>query len=99
MKLLGSYSLASNSLLEGLVFSKLAVDNALQENYKIDLEKYTIKEQPHYILQKTTDKAIKNGLRNLMWTNVGIVRKRQELIDAYDEVESHLQEDIGRLLF
>ena len=34
-----------------------------------------------------------------MWTNVGIVRERQELIDAYEEVESYLDEDIGRLLF
>lgn len=95
----GANRLASNSLLEGLVFSKLAIAHALKENFKIDIEKYTVKEQPHYILQKSTDKAIKNGLRNLMWTNVGIVRKRQELIDAYDEVESYLQEDIGRLLF
>ena len=94
----GANRLASNSLLEGLVFSKLAVENALKENFQIKLENYTQKE-PHYILQKNTDKAIKNGLRNLMWMNVGIVRKRQELIDALDEVESYLQEDIGRLLF
>ena len=94
----GANRLASNSLLEGLVFSKLAVDRILKENFKIKLE--NIKNvQPHYVLQKNTDKAIKNGLRNLMWTNVGIVRERQALIDAYDEVESYLLEDIGRLLF
>jgi len=94
----GANRLASNSLLEGLVFSKLAVENIDKENFKINLENYK-NSQPHYILQKTTDKAIKNGLRNLMWTNVGIVRERQELIDAYEEVESYLDEDIGRLLF
>ena len=96
----GANRLASNSLLEGLVFSKLAVTNALEENFKIDLNLYKLKDhQPHYVLQKSSDKAIKNGLRNLMWTNVGIVRQRQELIDAYDEVESYLEEEIGRLLF
>ncbi|MGB5867422.1 MAG: FAD-binding protein [Arcobacteraceae bacterium] len=94
----GANRLASNSLLEGLVFSKLAVENTLKENFQITLENYSQKE-PHYILQKNTDKAIKNGLRNLMWMNVGIVRKRQELIDALDEVELYLKEDIGRLLF
>jgi L-aspartate oxidase len=55
--------------------------------------------QPYYPLQKASDKAIKNGLRNLMWTNVAIVRKRQELIDALEEVDTFLQEDVGRLLF
>lgn len=96
----GANRLASNSLLEGLVFSKLAVEDINKENYKINLDNFKNKNnQPHYILQKTTDKAIKNGLRNLMWTNVGIVRERQELIDAYEEVESYLEEDIGRLLF
>jgi len=94
----GANRLASNSLLEGLVFSKLATTYAEKENYKIDLNNYT-NEQPHYVLQKTTDKAIKNELRNLMWTNVGIVRKRQELIDTLEEVESYLIEDVGRLLF
>lgn len=98
----GANRLASNSLLEGLVFSKLAVEDSEKHNFKIDLENYKNKskdEEKVYVLQKKIDKAIKNGLRTLMWTNVGIVRKRQELIDAYDEIESYLQEDIGRLLF
>ncbi len=96
----GANRLASNSLLEGLVFSKLAVKHIEKRDYKIDLNNYKNKNnRPKYILQKPADKAIKNGLRNLMWTNVGIVRERQELIDAYDEVELYLEEDIGRLLF
>ncbi|MDC0933526.1 FAD-binding protein [Arcobacteraceae bacterium] len=96
----GANRLASNSLLEGIVFSKLAVENTLKENFEINLDDYKNQNnEKHFILQKSTDKAIKNGLRNLMWTNVGIVRERQELIDAYEEVESYLLEDIGRLLF
>jgi len=96
----GANRLASNSLLEGLVFSKLAVENCKKENFKIDLNNFKNKDhQPHYTLQKTIDKAIKNALRNLMWTNVGIVRQRQDLIDALEEVESFLGENVGRLLF
>jgi L-aspartate oxidase len=34
-----------------------------------------------------------------MWTHVGIVRQKQDLIDALEEIESYLDEDIGRLLF
>jgi len=96
----GANRLASNSLLEGLVFSKLAVENCEKENFKIDLNNFKNKDnQPHYELQKTTDKAIKNALRNLMWTNVGIVRQRQDLIDALEEVDGFLNEKVGRLLF
>ncbi len=96
----GANRLASNSLLEGLVFSKLAVENCEKKNFKIDLNNFKNKDnQPHYELQKTTDKAIKNALRNLMWTNVGIVRQRQDLIDALEEVEGFLNEKVGRLLF
>jgi L-aspartate oxidase len=96
----GANRLASNSLLEGLVFSKIAVETSLKENYKINIDDYSLKNnKEHIVLQKPTDKAIKNGLRTLMWTNVGIVREYQELIDALEEVESFLQEDVGRLLF
>jgi L-aspartate oxidase len=96
----GANRLASNSLLEGLVFSKLAVEESLKNNFKVskdDLEQFL--EPKHYVLQKDTDKAIKNGLRNIMWTSVSIVRQRQELIDALEEIENYLQEDVGRLLY
>lgn len=94
----GANRLASNSLLEGLVFSGLAVKKSLEVNFKINLMKFT-KEIPYYILEKPRDKAIKNALRNLMWTHVGIVRMRQDLIDALEEIEGYLKEDIGRLLY
>ena len=94
----GANRLASNSLLEGLVFSKVAVQEALKQNFKIDINKLYIKNR-EFILVKDSDKAIKDGLRNLMWTNVGIVRDHQNLIDALEEINSYLEEDVGRLLF
>jgi L-aspartate oxidase len=96
----GANRLASNSLLEGLVFSKLAIKTAEKENFTINLQKLKGKDSyPHYELLKKGDKAIKNDLRTLMWRSVGIVRSRQDLIDALEEVESFLKEDVGRLLF
>jgi L-aspartate oxidase len=94
----GANRLASNSLLEGLVFSKLAVKKSLEIDFKIDKDDYT-KEIKYYILQKPTDKVIKDALRNLMWTKAGIVRVYQDLIDALEEIELFLEEDVGRLLF
>ena len=94
----GANRLASNSLLEGLVFSKEAIKYALEQDFRINLKLFN-KKVPYYALEKPIDKAIKNALRNLMWTNVGIVRVRQELIDALEEVDSYLVEDVGRLLF
>ncbi len=96
----GANRLASNSLLEGLVFSKRAIDSMEKENFKIDTSNINIEPyKVHRILQKVTDKAIKNDLRNLMWTSVAIVRESQELIDALEEVESYLNDDVGRLLY
>ncbi len=94
----GANRLASNSLLEGLVFSKLAINYALKEDFKISINNFS-KDIPVYALQKTIDKAIKDDLRHIMWTNVGIVRVSQKLIDTLDEVNSYLEEEVGRLLF
>jgi len=96
----GANRLASNSLLEGLVYSKRAIENALKENFKIDKKDFSSRYNiPHYLLQKKIDKAIKDDLRNIMWTKVGIVRETQELIDALEDIESYLDENVGRLLF
>ncbi len=94
----GANRLASNSLLEGLVFSELAVNDSLNNPYEIEIENYK-KEMPYYTLEKKKDKAIKNALRTLMWKHVGIVRVRQDLIDSLEEIEAYLKEDIGRLLY
>ena len=94
----GANRLASNSLLEGLVFSKRAVLKSLEDDFTIDKDDYKVELQS-FILQKNGDKAIKNRLRNLMWTSAGIVRCDRELTEALEEVESYLHEDVGRLLF
>jgi len=92
----GANRLASNSLLEGLVFSKLAIQHAIKQDFKIDKHTFKLKT---FILQKNKDKKIKNDLRILMWKDVGIVRTPQNLTNALNKIKMYLEEDVGRLLF
>lgn len=94
----GANRLASNSLLEGLVYSKIAVEDSLKNNFKISHENYTnaIKS---YSRNQEIDKPIKNRLRKIMWQNAAIVRKKSNLESALSEIETFLQEDVGRLLY
>jgi len=94
----GANRLASNSMLEGLVFSKLAVKDSMDQNFKINEKEYT-KEIKYYIRNKKIDKKIKDKLRMLMWENAAIVRDFKSLQKALDEINEFLKEDVGRLLF
>ena len=94
----GANRLASNSLLEGIVFSKLAIEDCLKTNFKISYENYT-KEIKTYTRNKTIDKDIKNNLRKIMWKNAAIVRNESDLEEALIQIETFLKEDVGRLLF
>jgi L-aspartate oxidase len=94
----GANRLASNSLLEGLVFSKLAIKHSLRVDFKIDPKRYKYKKH-YFILKKSIDKEIKNKLRQIMWDNVGIVRNLDDLNKTLEEIDGFLQQDVGRLLF
>lgn len=94
----GANRLASNSLLEGLVFSKIAVENSLNENYTIDPSKYS-KEIKTYVRNQSIDKDIKDTLRQLMWKNASIVRNEKDLSETLAQIKLFLKEEVGRLLF
>lgn len=94
----GANRLASNSLLEGLVFSRIAVNKSLEVDFKIDKQNYK-KEIKEYIRNKEIDKDIKDDLRRTMWESAGIVRTKKELKDALNKIESYLLLDVGRLLY
>ncbi len=92
----GANRLASNSLLEGLVFSKRAADHLLVEkNHQKDIISFSEKED---ILFKGGDKALKNELRHLMWYKAGIIREEKALEEARSRVEQMLGLPIGKLL-
>ena len=94
----GANRLASNSLLEGVVFSQIAVEVSLQEDFKIAVENYT-KKPVLYVRNKDNDKDIKNSLRKLMWDSASILRNPKRLESSLKLVDEYLKEDIGRLLY
>ena len=94
----GANRLASNSLLEALVFSQLAVEDSVKNNFQISYKNYT-KDIKSYIRNKEIDKNIKDNLREMMWSTVGIVRNTKDLNESLSIVEEYLKEDVGRLLY
>jgi len=83
----GANRLGSNSLLEGLVFGKIAAQQA-SKNAKAGtvysrhpLIKYQIPHSGRTLLDAAD---IRNSLRALMWRNVGITRKARPLSEAQE---------------
>lgn len=75
----GANRLASNSLLECLVFSKRAVEDSLKNRLTsrdifFDSSSYTIDEKKREIFSKA-----KSFIADLMWNNVGIVRSKETI--------------------
>ncbi|MFA6741440.1 MAG: FAD-binding protein [Arcobacteraceae bacterium] len=94
----GANRLASNSLLEGLVFSQIAVEDSFKNDFKITKENYD-KPIINYIRNQEIDKDIKDNLREMMWTNAAIVREPAKLKTTLETIESYLKLNVGRLLF
>ncbi len=91
----GANRLASNSLLEALVFSKRAVEHILEESRDFKIKVFKISSND---LIKSSDKKIKDELRNLMWNSAGIIRSRRKLEITLKKIDSYLKEDIGKFL-
>jgi L-aspartate oxidase len=86
----GANRLASNSLLEGLVFGARAADdvqNLLEQTGTPGLEVPPIETQETADLREPLDLAdIRESLRSIMWRNVGINRDARGLAEAGDQV-------------
>lgn len=94
----GANRLASNSLLEGLVFSKRSAKDILGK-YGTLVATHKREFLLHSeVLQKEQDENLKAILRHLMWNKVGIIRKKSGLNEALGGVEVMLQSGVGRLL-
>ena len=94
----GANRLASNSLLEGLVFSQIAIEDSMKNDFKIDPENYD-KKIINYIRNQQIDKNIKDDLRGIMWSHASIVRDPVDLNKSLETIEKYLKMDVGRLLF
>jgi L-aspartate oxidase len=91
----GANRLASNSLLEGLVFAKEAAETILKGSLKSCRGEFIPGDEP---LEMAEDKEKKDALRKIMWDYVSIVRTPNGLQAAFDAIERMLQSGVGRLL-
>ena len=93
----GANRLASNSLLEGVVFAKRAVDHLLsKERAAIRIPKF--EKDCGNILHKENDKRYKQKLRQVMWDDIGIIRTTKGLHEAKNIIYDMKNKEIGRLL-
>ncbi len=91
----GANRLASNSLLEGLVFSKRAVEDIQKRDIYFKFKKFNDECE---VLFKEGDREIKNELRAIMWESVSIVRSRKKLEESLSRIDTFLEGDIGKML-
>ena len=91
----GANRLASNSLLENLVFAKQAVINILNNSKEKKIVAFDVTDA---VMSRKDDKEKKNLLRRIMWENVSIVRTKRGLNEALGQINVLLNENIGRLL-
>jgi L-aspartate oxidase len=85
----GANRLASNSLLEGLVFGyrsgKHAVENMISIN--INFNKLDFSDSPEKKFEVINILDAKNSLKSLMWRNTGIFRNKINLVQAEDYIK------------
>ncbi|PHR55371.1 MAG: L-aspartate oxidase [Arcobacter sp.] len=91
----GANRLASNSLLEGLVFASRAVDKIKGKSVSYVAKEFPISTDS---LRCEDDKLYKGQLRRIMWDDVGIVRTERGLKEALAFIEDTLHKPIGRFL-
>jgi L-aspartate oxidase len=82
----GANRLASNSLLECLVFSKRAVEFSQQNFDKTDFVNFKNEFFINYDLQKQFSE-VQNRTAQLMWNNVGISRSKEKLLCILKELD------------
>ena len=91
----GANRLASNSLLEGLVFAKRATSALLNEPGTHCSAHFETGDDPLFV---EGDKEKKEQLRRIMWQHVSIVRTTEGLQEALAEIDAMLASPIGRML-
>ncbi len=93
----GANRLASNSLLEGLVFARRAAQTILDSCF--DHPKVPSFDKDYdTMLHQDNDKAFKQKLRQIMWKYAGIIRTREGLHEARNFIFDTKNRKIGRLL-
>lgn len=91
----GANRLASNSLLEGLVFGKRVSETIVASPATPCVGKFSLST---ISLEMDEDKEKKDRLRRIMWDKVSIVRTPEGLRSALEEIQVMLDSNVGRLL-
>ena len=93
----GANRLASNSLLEGLVFGARAGASAVADNsrFQIPDSKLEIKESGIWNLESGISTAVKKRVKRVMWERVGILRDEDSLRRALKEFAQIEQSNLG----
>ncbi|MBE0425308.1 MAG: L-aspartate oxidase [Nitrospirae bacterium] len=82
----GANRLASNSLLEGLVFGARAGEAAAGYELQTSEEKIKMTLKPDTIKQNFDAEEIRHSLRKLMWERVGIIRCGESLANTRENM-------------
>ena len=93
----GANRLASNSLLEGLVFARRAAETILGSVFEHP-ELPDFDKDYDTMLHEDDDKKYKQQLRHIMWKDAGIIRTREGLHEARNFIFDTKNRKIGRLL-
>ncbi|MGE4399483.1 MAG: L-aspartate oxidase [Campylobacterales bacterium] len=90
----GANRLASNSLLEGLVFGRVAADTILADGFDDVQKEFAVIDEP---LFKEGDTNIKGEIRELMWNDVSIARRVKDLEAAGKKLDALIASNPGRM--
>jgi L-aspartate oxidase len=94
----GANRLASNSLLEGLVFGARAGKAAIEDNYELRITNYELDNSNLKLRIPNSEgisTAVKKRVKRVMWERVGILRDKESLIRAIKEFEQISEASLG----
>ncbi len=94
----GANRLASNSLLEGLVFGARAGEAAIADNNELRIADYASKNQFPVLssrLSSNISTAVKKRVKRVMWERAGILRDAEGLARALREFEQISKANLG----
>ncbi len=85
----GANRLASNSLLDGLVFGERIVESCqtyLKSDVAVEGTLIKYEQKSNSQVNTQVEDKLKEKLKDLMWTKVGIIRRKEELQEAIEEI-------------
>ncbi|MBI60015.1 L-aspartate oxidase [bacterium] len=86
----GANRLASNSLLDGLVFAKRAADHIKDNHHTYESPSSTIMPVPYTHYNKNAEETL-TMVQSLLWSTCGIIRNTSTLTKSLQSIEHYLE--------